>query len=189
MAIICSFGVLLVIPVLIAIAVISLLKFGIITWLLPLLGIAATVYFLPFGFGNPYAAKLVGSLAEAENTTGDGFIVQLTLSPRIHRGWRAYMEDADDLGYLCFANTAMVYRGDAVRFTIPFRQIAGVQARNVGWRGLFVYGRRVVVRVKGLPNGETLEFADRSSWLLPTSRRVMRRLYERLNAVASGRAS
>jgi hypothetical protein len=48
-------------------------------------------------------------------------------------------------------------------------------------RGLFVYGRRIKVVVSGLPQVEALEFAERTSWLLPTSRAITRGLHQRLS--------
>ena len=55
------------------------------------------------------------------------------------------------------------------------------RSQNIGLRGLFVYGRRIKVVPSGLPQIESLEFAERSSWLLPDSRRITRKLAERLS--------
>lgn len=177
-----AYGILLAAPFFAAILVVSLIKFGILTVLIPLLAVAATAYFLPFGLGNAHVTRLVQSLNPAAGKSEDGFIVQLTLSPRIRSGLRAILDDADDIGYLSFTGTELLFQGDSVKLSVPFNYIEQVQPQNIGLRGLFVYGRRIRVRVSGLPEIESFEFAERSSWLLPNSRAITRKLYERLSS-------
>jgi hypothetical protein len=155
------------------------MNYGIFTLLIPFLVVAATAYFLPFGLGNTYVTRLVQKLNPAAGKSDDGFIVQLTLSPRIRSGLRAILDDADDIGYLSFTGTKLLFQGDSVRLSVPFDRIEQVRPQNIGLRGLFVYGRRIKVRVSGLSNIESFEFAERSSWLLPTSRAITRQLCER----------
>jgi hypothetical protein len=181
-AVVNVYGLVLAVPFLISILVISVLRFGVLTALIPLLIVAAMAYFLPFGLGNTYVTRLVQSLKPAAAQGGDGFIVQLTLSPRLRSGLRALVEDADDIGYLSFTETDLHFQGDSVKLIVPFDRIEQVQPQNIGLRGLFVYGRRIKVVVSGLPQIESLEFAERSSWLLPMSRATTRRLNERLSA-------
>jgi hypothetical protein len=183
--IIWSYGLMLVLPVFLSILVASVLRLSALTLVLPLLGIVVSIFLLPFGFGNAYAAKLIGSIAGAAPRPEDHFFVQLTLSPRIRSGLRAFAEDADDLGQLSFTDSALLFRGDSVTLSVPFTQIQSIESNNVGWRGLFVYGRRLVVVVSGLPNVTAVEFAERSSWLLPTSRKITRQLYARLSTAAA----
>ena len=180
-AVVSAYGILLAAPFFIAILVVSLIKFGILTVLIPLLAVAATAYFLPFGLGNAHVTRLVQSLNPAASKGEDGFIVQLTLSPRIRSGLRAILEDADDIGYLSFTGTELLFQGDSVKLSVPFDHIEQVRPQNIGLRGLFVYGRRIKVVASGLPNIEAFEFAERSSWLLPDSRRITRKLSERLS--------
>jgi hypothetical protein len=144
--------------------------------------VAATVYFLPFGLGNTHITRLVKSLSPTAGSGEDGLVVQLTLAPRIRSGLRAILEDADDIGCLSFAGTGLVFEGDSVRLFVPYDHIQRVQPRNIGLRGAFVYGRRIKVVVSGLPQIESLEVAERSSWLLPASRQIARELYKRLAA-------
>ena len=146
-----AYGILLAAPFFAAILVVSLIKFGILTVLIPLLAVAATAYFLPFGLGNAHVTRLVQSLNPAAGKSEDGFIVQLTLSPRIRSGLRAILDDADDIGYLSFTGTELLFQGDSVKLSVPFNYIEQVQPQNIGLRGLFVYGRRIRVRVSGLP--------------------------------------
>jgi hypothetical protein len=123
---------------------------------------------------------LVRSLNPAASKSEDGFIVQLTLSPRIRSGLRAILDDADDVGYLSFTESELLFQGDSVRLSVPFDRIEQVLPQNIGLRGLFVYGRRIRVVASGLPRLTAFEFAERSSWLLPDSRRITRKLAERL---------
>ena len=179
-AVVNAYGILLVVPLFIAILVVSLIKFGFLTILIPFVAVAATAYFLPFGLGNTYVSKLVRSLNPAARKSEDGFIVQLTLSPRVRSGFRAILDDADDIGYLSFTESELLFQGDSVKLSIPFAHIEQVRPQNIGLRGLFVYGRRIKVMASGLAQIESLEFAERSSWLLPDSRRITRKLAERL---------
>ena len=179
-----AYGVVLAMPLFFSILVVSVIKFGILTALIPLLVVAATAYFLPFGLGNTHVTRLVRSLHPAAGKDESGFIVQLTLSPRLSSGLRAILEDADDIGYLSFTGTGLVFQGDSVQLSIPFDRITRVQPQNVGLRGRFVYGRRIRVVISGLAEIESIEFAERSSWLLPTSRAITRKLCQRLRAAA-----
>lgn len=172
------FGLVLAVPVMVSVLYVSLLRFGVGTVLIPCLVVAVTVIFLPLGFGNPYVARLVRSLQPASED-GKDFIVQLTLSPRIRAGLRAIMEDADDVGYLSATEDAIRFAGDSVRLCVPRSSIEEVRIQNIGLRGLYVYGGRVAVRVRGLPGVEVLEFTERCSWFLPGSWRISRRLQER----------
>ena len=176
-----AYGVFLVVPILVSMLVVSLLQFGMLTVIIPFLAIAVTASFLPFGLGNSYVARLVRSLKPAGGSDAQGFIVQLTLSPRIRSGIRAVLEDADDIGYLSFSGSGLLFQGDSVKLSVPFDCIEEVRPHNIGLRGLFVYGRRIGVVVSGLPNVESFELAERSSWLLPTSRRITKTLYEQLS--------
>jgi hypothetical protein len=176
-----AYGISLAVPIFASVLVVSLLQFGMRTVLIPFLAIAVTAFFLPFGLGNSYVARLVRSLMPAGGSDAQLFIVQLTLSPRIRTGIRAALEDADDIGYLSFSGSGLLFKGDSIKLSIPFDCIEEVRCHNIGLRGLFVYGRRVGVVVSGLPNVESIELAERSSWLLPTSRKVTKKLYELLS--------
>ena len=175
-------GAVLVLPVVASVLVMSLGKFALWHLLWPLGAIAGTAYFLPLGLGNAYLSRLARALNPAAGREPDGFIVQLTLSPRIRSGLWAEVEDADDIGWLRLRESELVFEGDSVKVWLPYSQIGRVQRRSIGLRGLFVYGRRVAVEVAGLPKVKALEFAERSSWVLPASRRTSRRLWEGLSA-------
>jgi len=176
-----AYGVLLVLPFLASILAVSVTRFGLLTALIPLVVVAATAYFLPFGLGNTHVTRLVRSLNPAAAQRQEGFIVQLTLSPRLRSGLRALLEDADDIGFLTFCGNELLFEGDSIKLSVPLDCVEMVRPQNIGLRGLFVYGRRIKVVVSGLPQVESVEFAERSSWLLPTSRAVTRQLFQRLS--------
>jgi hypothetical protein len=180
-AVVSAYGALLGVPFFVSVLVVSVIKFGFLTALIPLLALAATAFFLPFGLGNIHITRLVQSLCPAAAQPGEGFIVQMTLSPRLRSGLRALLDDADDIGYLTFSGNELLFQGDSVKLSVPLDSIKLVRPRNIGLRGLFVYGRRIKVVVSGLPQVESFEFAERSSWLLPTSRAITRRLCQRLS--------
>ena len=173
-------GVLLATPVLASLLAVTVIKLGLLTAAIPLFAIAVTAYFLPFGLGNPVVKRLVRS--RKLDAGKDGFIVQITLSPRIRSGLRAVIEDADDLGYLSFTGSELIFQGDSVRLLIPWGQIAEVRPENIGWRGRYLYGSRIRITVVGIPNVEAVTFSERASLLLPTSKRITRKLRERICA-------
>ncbi len=176
--IVSAYGLLVMLPVLISILVISLLQFGLLTFVLPLAAIAFATLLLPCGFGNPYICRLVDSLNPASRGSAEGFVVQLTMTPRLRTGPRALLEDADDVGWLSFTGSELRFQGDSVQLSVPFEHIRELQSRNIGWRGLFLYGGRCAFAVSSLPQVQLFELAERSSWLLPGSRMKSRRLFE-----------
>jgi hypothetical protein len=178
--IISAYGITLAVPVVIALLVVSVLKLGALTILIPLLSVALAAIILPLGLGNPYVTRLVRSLQPAPDKAGTTFVVQLRASPRIRSGPCALLEDADDVGCLSFDGAGFRFEGDSVRLSVPYACVKEVRPCNIGLRGLFVYGRRIVVEVTGLAGVSSLEFAERSSWLLPTSRRITRQLHKHL---------
>ena len=181
--IISLYGLLLGIPVLISMMVVSVLPFNAQTILIPLITFAAATFFLPLGFGNPHIRRLVNRLHPGAGRSSDGFIVQLSLSPRIESGLRGLLEDADDFGLLSFTGSELRFEGDSINARIPFQQIQNIERKSIGWRGLFLCKQRVAVTVRGLPGTASLEFAERSSWILPASRSATNRLFERFSAL------
>lgn len=176
-----AFGIFRAVPIILAILAVSMIKFGLLTLLIPLAALAATAIFIPFGLGNAYVAKLVRDMDPQAANDPNSFIVQLTLTPRIRTGVRAVFEDADDIGVLTCGASDLSFDGDSICLRVPLSQISMVRPHNPGLRGFYFYGRRIELTVTGLPNVQSLEVAERSSWLLPTSKRITKRLYEHLS--------
>ena len=179
-----AYGLLLVFPFLVSVMAVSVIPFGILTAVIPLLCVLASAYYLPLAFGNAYVVRLAQALKSPTGTSLAGQVVQLTLSPRTRTGLRAALEDADDIGCLHLGESGMVFQGDSIALSVPYAQLKTVQLRNVGLRGLWLYGQRIEITVAGLPNVQSFQFAERSSWLLPESRRVTRELYQQLSLKA-----
>lgn len=178
--IVTAFGIFRAVPIIAAILIVSVLQLGLVTFLLPLAALAITAVFIPFGLGNPYITKLVHDTNPEAAESPENFIVQLTLTPRVRSGLRAVLEDADDIGVLICNGRELTFSGDSVSLNLPVSQITSVRPQNPGLRGLFFYGRRITLVVTGLPGVQSMEFAERSSWLLPTSKRITKQLYQHL---------
>jgi hypothetical protein len=177
-AIISAYGLVGIIPIFALFLIVSLLGFKISTLLIGLAVIALVILLLPLASGNPHVTRLVRSLPPAGADPSDGLIVQLTFSPRIRTDLRALIEDADDIGYLTTDQAGFRFEGDSVHLSIPFDQVKHIQRKYRGLRSLFV--PRVVVVIAGSSNFKALEFSERSSRLLPASRRVSQKLYQML---------
>lgn len=181
-------GLALVLPVLASILAVTVLKLSAATVLVPLLVLTLATFLLPLGFGNLRVVKLVQSLGPPPASSSN--IVQLTLQPRLRTGTRAELEDADDIGYLTVNESAVEFVGDSVKMRLPLTSIRQVRSRNIGFRGLFVYGARICLEVDGLPGITSVEVAERSSRFLNESRRLTQSLFTALAAhVASGASS
>src|SRR5215472_1261918 len=123
------YGLILLVPVLLSMMWVSTIQFGVASFLIPLIAIALATFFLPLGFGNPYVARLVHPLKPAESGECDIYIVQLTRNPRNRSGLMAILEDADDIGFLNFTHSSLIFCGDSVRLTVPYDQIKDLTVR------------------------------------------------------------
>lgn len=175
------YGLIVMFPVVVAILVVTVLQFGLWTFLVPLAVIGAATYFLPLGFGNPYVTRLVRPLRPPSVQSQDFFVVQFSTSPRIRSGPMALLEDADDIGVLVFSESTVEFYGDSVRLSVPFSEITDLRQRNAGFRALFAYGHQLAFQVPSL-NGVAFRFAERSSRVLPSSRKIANRMYQQLKA-------
>ena len=174
------YGFILIVPVLLSILAVTAFRFGLVTFLIPLGAMALATFFLPLGFGNPYIVRLVQQLRPIAASDQDVYVVQVSREPRIRSGLMAILEDADDVGILSYTDSCLEFNGDALQLRVPFGDIQEAKQQNAGSRALFAYGPATVVRISDLPEAGTLRFAERSSWILPTSRRNANRMYRRL---------
>ena len=137
------------------------------------------LYFNPIWLGNPYVRKLVRSLNVSDRS---GYVIQLAIIPRLKSGFRAFLEDADDMGFLAITENELVFKGDSVKFSLPYAQIINIRKRNVGWRGAWIYGHRIQIDFMDSTNKKSFEFAERSSLSIPASRRITTELINSLSA-------
>jgi hypothetical protein len=175
-----AYGLVLMVPVLAgSLAAVSLFRLGVWTWLIPLSLILGASWLLPLGFGNPHIARLAASMPRPD-TQSRTFLVQLTLSPRVRSGFRALLDDADDVGWLWVSESAVEFRGDSVRLTLPLERIRQVRRGSIGLRGLYLYPQ-LTLAVSGLTQASEIWLAERASWLLPNSRRVTGEIFRLLS--------
>jgi len=172
-----AWNLLLVVPVFASLLIVSLMKLSVFTILIPAAAVILTAWYIPFGQGNAYLARLVSSWGAVAPPGRPAFIVQLTLFPRLRSGLRALIEDADDVGLLSFTDSGLMFQGDSVSLILPLTQIRRVSAQNIGMRGLFVGGSRIGLNVSGLDQFEYIEIAERSSWWLYSSRKITTEIY------------
>jgi hypothetical protein len=167
-------------PILLALLVVSSFRSNLL-WVVgaPLLALAATAYILPFGFGNAHLARLTHALKP--NDVSEAFLVQATFAPRLRSGFRALLEDADDVGYVILSESNLEFRGDSVTLLLPFEDLIRVERRNIGLRGLFLYGPVLELNVRGLDRIQSIRLAERQSLVLPNSRVITNRLWRKLD--------
>jgi len=182
-----AWNILLVLPVFASLVVVSLMKLSVLTVLIPTLAVALTAVYLPLGQGNAYLARLVSSWGAEAPAGKPAFIVQLTLFPRLRSGFRALVEDADDIGLLSFTDSGLMFQGDSISLMLPFAQIRETSPQNVGLRGLFIAGRRIELSVSEFDRIEFIEIAERSAWSLFTSRRITAEMYQLCSRSIRGR--
>jgi hypothetical protein len=76
-----------------------------------------------------------------------------------------------------------------VQATIPWQQVAGVRVRASIRRALLLYGPHPEVTVTGISGVRLLEFSERSSRTILTSRRITRELCKAALAAVAARAT
>lgn len=173
-----GYGLFLVLPVLLAAMWLSVSGTYLYALLLPFAALAVTCVFLPFGLGNACITRLVRKHVALPSAAAEMFIVQITATPRIREGLRAVVEDADDVGWLVISGGQLRFVGDAIDLTVSREAVVALRPENIGLRTLFVYGPRLALELRGLDEIKSVEFAERSSLLLPESRKAARRIRE-----------
>lgn len=143
------------------------------------LAMAIPFYLWPFCMGNPYILLLVRRLGHFNE---NGFIVQLTTQPRLRSGFWSFMDDADDIGFLKLGAETLEFNGDSTVLSIPFVKIRNIRKKNVGYRGVWICGSRIVIEVAEPAGDKSFEFFERSSLSIPASRRNSKELFECLSA-------
>jgi hypothetical protein len=169
-----AYGILLIVPLAAAFLAVTMMRLSFWTMLIPLFTLVATAWFVPVGQGNSYIVK---RLARKKAPGSCRCLVQLTLAPRLRKGLRATLEDADDFGYLGFDQDGFTFEGDSIQLRAPYLTIKEAWQQNVGWRGRFIYGPRITVVVDGVNGVRTLEFAERSSTFISQSKNTARELW------------
>jgi hypothetical protein len=125
---------------------------------------------------NYYVRFVVRQYAQTEAESS--YVCQVSGTPRLFRGARAFLEDADDVGILNLSNDGLSFTGDHITLRVPYSSIASVTQRNIGWRGLwFVYGNRIRVNLRSGNDYQSFDFVERQSNTVTSSRRLSNTIY------------
>jgi len=122
--------------------------------------------------GNPYVRIMVNKYEGLIESNKKDFIFQVSFTPRVHGGFRGFMEDADDIGYLKVSENSIIFAGDHVNFILPFTKIEDISLKNSGWRCLWLYGQRIKLMTNVLPNYQAIELVERQSNTLLSSKNI-----------------
>jgi hypothetical protein len=149
-------------------------------WVWALLSVGILVYLAPFvASGAPMVRWFPRDLGARDRENAQR-IWELSLRPRIRKGLRAGLDDADDIGFLRLDENALRFDGDSVNLVIPYLEIETVRLRNCGWRGLWVCGGTVVVTVRDGEKERTFVFRERSALTVPRSRQITENVFHAL---------
>lgn len=145
--------------------------------LVPLIIFGAVLFFLPAAlWGNPYVRRIVSRLPQEAELTGLLHVCQISFYPRVYRGLRGWMEDADDVGRLCISEDAVSFSGDHVRFSLPFDCIKAVY----GFRGFWLAERRIMIVTDIFPGYRGIQLRERESNTVMSSNRISRQIIDKL---------
>jgi len=125
---------------------------------------------------NYYIKLLVSKTKNNYQTTG--YICQMATLPRIHSGFRGFLEDADDIGVLSIQTDRIEFKGDHSDIVIPLSDKVSIKLRNIGWRGLWFIGRKVRVQFQESEKTFAVDIAERQCWTLFKSRGLAKEMYE-----------
>ena len=130
---------------------------------------------------NPYVKRIVRRFLEVPSAMPEKEVFQISLHPRLFSGLRAFLEDADDVGVLTLGADAVSFDGDHIALSIPYSQVQAVESRNVGWRGLWIFGNRIEVCARHGGSEKSFVFLERASCTLLGSRRITARIFRGLS--------
>ena len=147
-----------------------------------LLSAGAIVFFMPAVSGNLYVRHIVKKSVGADHDPASSIIGQAGFSPRIYDGFRGFMEDADDIGYIRVSESSFEFTGSHISFTLPFDCVKEVRLSSIGWRGFWLYGQRIRILTRSFDKFEGVEFIERASNTIISSRRITKTLIDRINS-------
>lgn len=148
---------------------------------LPLCIIGGVLLFLwPSVLGNAYVRRIVKRCPIQESPGNMPFVCSVTLSPRLHLGFRGFMEDADDVGHLLLTADAVIFNGDQVRIVLPYTSIDGISYATSGWRGLWIAGKKIKITTNAFPGLNSLTFMERQSNTVTSALRISKEIIREL---------
>jgi hypothetical protein len=106
-----------------------------------------------------------------------GTIYQLSLNPRVYKGLRELLEDADDVGVLRIETDRIIYSGDSVNISIPYSAIRSVKKHNVGWRAFWISGKRIKIILKDIDEYSGIELVERQSITIIQANKISKHVF------------
>jgi hypothetical protein len=156
------------------------LVFGAICLLISLL----LFYFYPLLLGINYFIKFIAGRIVSPAPEG-ACVCQISMTPKLCSGFRAFLEDADDVGYLTVSGDSVDFKGDSIEFSIPKSEISNVRSCNIGWRGCWIAGRRIKLTINGHERFKEIEICERHTWTIPGSWLLSKQLYDQISSLAN----
>ena len=134
-------------------------------------------YFAPLLFAVNYYVKFLVR-RYARTPPANGYVCQLSVTPRLSEGARAFLEDADDVGVLNLTSDGVCFTGDHVTLRVPYSSIASLTQRGIGWRLLWILGgKRVLLHLASGAQYTHFEFLERQSNTVNSSRKLSNEIY------------
>ncbi len=142
------------------------------------------VLFNPLINLNPFVTSVSRSRSPVPFDKETCHIVQVSFQPRLAQGLQAVLEDADDIGLLCFEPGAIAFHGGAFHFRIPYSACRKMESRLNVFPGLLMSGRRLEVFLGGNQGMGRVKIHNRRGWTtigqLHNSGKIIRMFRERL---------
>jgi len=155
-------------------------------FLLLAIGAAAVVVFglglflWPVAVGNLYVRRIAKGSLDRRLPGSPSYICQISFLPRLHGGFRGFMEDADDVGHLQITDEVLSFTGDHVCLLLRLDCIQGFTSHNVGWRGMWLAGKRIRITTSVVDGVNSLELCERQSGTVVSSQRISAEIIQEL---------
>jgi hypothetical protein len=130
------------------------------------------LYLIPIINGNNWVCRIVKQISGIEILNGNATICQISFTPRLHRGIRGFLEDADDVGYIQFSDNSVVFRGDQIQMDLPYSSVKTFSCANAGWRTFWVTGRKIKIETDAFEGYDHFTISERQSSTILSSRRI-----------------
>lgn len=143
------------------------------------------VFFFPVVLNAHAYVRSIARRIRNDELVGVSRVYQVSFAPRVHGGFRGFMEDADDVGRLYISNESLNFVGDHIRITLPFSSIKKVCVNNIGWRRLWC-GRRVRILTDAFDHYDSIEILERCSNTLMESHQITQEIISQIPGALKG---
>lgn len=128
--------------------------------------------FTPVFQVNPYIQAVIERTLGLMKRKSAMYDCQITLSPRLCRGLRKLLDDADDVGRLEITSEGVTFQGGSVTLALPFRDIQSSKKMSRKARNLWIAGGSTRLATSVIDGITYIEFGERQSRTSWNSRRV-----------------